>query len=330
MLINKKIVLMTKCFYIYIIFFFFITMLAGCFADKKYYYPKEKEKEELHVDTKSNEFLMRKFAQLPPVAILSLQERLDRTKERGLFAPLAINLINEATSAIKTIIANEQNKYTTVSQFTKTNLYFYDQPSLAGPFDPAGMQFTGFDLVRTIENDNGKPDTAFIAEFEIDTTKTMEILNNSMFELKLKKFSVKYVKPKVSIGGAKKMSVEFDISFLTSYVNDKGNILDSVVLGKFHLLLREISIDFNDQNFGTCSKNSEEQVVFGKSFIVPRSFGYFKTGKSIVAGYNQGLYSIVATVKESTQPTYGSAIINENGILILNTASGEISRKIHN
>jgi hypothetical protein len=321
---------MIKWFYNCIIFFFFIVALAGCFADKKYYYPREKEKEEMNMDTRSNEFLMKKFAQLQPVSIPTLQERLERTKERGLFAPLAINLINEATSAIKTIIANEQSKHTSISQFTKTNLYFYDQPSLAGTFDPAGMQFTGFDLVRTIDNGIDQPDTAFIAEFALDTTKTMEILNNSVFQLKLKNFRVKYVKPKVSVGGIKKMSVEFDISFLTSYVNNTGNIFDSVVLGKFHLLLKDISIDLKDPDFGICSKNSGEQVVFGRSFIVPRSFGYFKSGKGIVAGYNQGLYSIVASVKESTQPDYGSAIINENGILILNTASGEISKKIRN
>jgi hypothetical protein len=319
-----------KYFYNCMIFFFFISTMTGCLADKKYYYPKEKEREELNTDARSNEFLMKTFSQLSPVFIPTLQERMDRTKERGLIAPLAINLLNEATSAIKTIIANEQNKYTSVSQFTKTNLYFYDQPSLAGTFDPAGMQFTGFNLARTIENGTDKPDTAFFAEFELDTTKTMEILNNSVFQLKLKKFRVKYVKPKVSIGGTKKMSVEFDISFLTSYVNNTGNIFDSVVLGKFHLLLKGLSIDFNNPDFGICSKNSGEQVVFGRSFIVPRSAGYFKTDKGVIAGFNQGLYSIVASVKESTQPNYGSAIINENGILILNTASGEISRKIHN
>jgi hypothetical protein len=82
MLINQKTVFMTKGFYNCIIFFFFISMLTGCFADKKYSYPKEKEKEELNTDTRSNEFLMKKFARLPPVSIPTLQERLDRTKER--------------------------------------------------------------------------------------------------------------------------------------------------------------------------------------------------------------------------------------------------------
>ncbi|HLY72011.1 MAG TPA: hypothetical protein VKR53_19890 [Puia sp.] len=313
-----------------ILFFFCTALLGGCLADKKYYYPKQKENQELEINRRSNEFLMRKLAELPPASMPTLQERMDRTKQRGLFAPIAINVINEATSAIKTIIANEQSKYTSVSQFTKTDLYFYDQPSLAGVFDPAGMQFTGFDLIRTIDNGTDKPDTAFIAGFELDTTKTMEILNNSVFQLKLKNFRLKYVKPKVSVGSSKKMSVEFDISFLTSYVNRDGSIFDSVLLGKFHLLLKDISIDLNDPGFGTCAANSGQQTVYGRSFIVPRSSGYFKTDTGVVAGYNQGVYSIVATVKESTHPSYGSAIINENGILILNTASGELSRKIHN
>jgi len=307
-----------------------IILLTGCFADKKYHYPKDAEKQELTVIKPEDDFLMNKFAEINSPPILTFQERLNRTKQRGLLAPLTFNLVGLATNAIKTIITNEQSKYTTISQFTKTDLYFYDQPSLEGPIDPTGIQFAGFNLVRTIMDGQGKPDTAFFADFQLDTTKTIEILNSSVFRLKLKDFRLKYVKPKVSVGGGRKMSVEFDISFLTSFVTDKADLFDSVVLGKFHLLLKDISIDLKDPNFGRCSGNAADLSVSGKSFIVPRSFGYFKNGNSLVRGYNQGVYSIVASVKECTKPDFGTAIMNTNGNLILNVATQEIYNKIGN
>jgi hypothetical protein len=309
------------------LFFFTLIILifSGCFTDSKYKYARKKEKEELCLLKMENDFLMKKFDSVYTPAILTFNDRLERTRSRGLIAPLATNLVGEATSLLKTVITNEQNKYTTVSKFTKTGLYFYDQPSASGPFDPAGMQFTGFELVRTIKNEHGDADTAFIAEFALDTSKSAEILNNSIFKLKLKDFRLKYVKPKVAFAAKRKMSIEFDISFLTSYVNDKGNIYDSVLLGKFHLLLKNVSIDLKDSNFGRCSKDTAAPEVAGQCFIVPRSFGYFKTGSKLITGYNQGLYSIVASVKECTKPLFGIKVSTDGSTVILNTTSQDLS-----
>ena len=151
--------------------------MAGCLPAHGYAYARKTTKEELCLHPRdSSELLMKKFDALPGQPIPTLEERLERTRPtRGLIAPMATSLLGYAVSGAKTIIANEKGKYTAVSKFTKTELYFYDQPSLEGPFDPAGMQFTGFDLVRTIRNEEGQTDTAFLATFEIDTSKADEI-----------------------------------------------------------------------------------------------------------------------------------------------------------
>ena len=272
---------------------------------------------------------MKKFDALPGHDIPTLQDRLLRTRtSRGLIAPMATSLIGYAVSGVKTVIANEKSKYTAITKFTKTELYFYDQPSLEGPFDPAGMQFTGFDLVRTIRNEAGQTDTAFLATFEVDTAKADEILNNNIFRLKLTTFRVKYIKPKVAIASKRKMSVEFDISFLTSYISDKGIIHDSLVLGKFHCLLKDISIDHKDPEFGLCKNSGKDMEVTGKSFIVPRSAGYFKTEKGIVTGFNQGSFSIVVSVKECSKPNFATSFVIENGNSVLDEASKEAASKI--
>lgn len=309
---------------------FGVLMLTGCFADSRYNYKKKSEKQELFPRTQS-ELLMQKFDRSALSQIPTFNERMEKSRgARGLIAPFSGDLISYGTTALKTVITNQQNKFTAVSKFSKTDLYFYDQPSSSGPFDPAGMQFTGFDLVRTIEGKDGNLDTAFIASFELDTSKATEILNNSVFNLKLKDFRLKYVKPKVGLSGSRKISVEFDISFITSYVNDKGNIFDSVVLGRFHLLLKDISINMNDSNYGRFVKkpNEKEPELTGKSFVVPRSFGYFKVGDNLVTGYNQGSYSILATVKESTRPSFATRLIIQNGSSVITTTSPQISTQI--
>src|SRR5579862_4943829 len=305
-------------------------LCSSCLADKHYRYPKSTENQKLVVDEGKADVLMKKFSALQATEIPSLQQRLDRFRERGIFAPVILNLVGEAASAVRTLIINEQNKYTTTSYFAREDINFYDQPSLAGPFDPAGMQFTGFDIVRTIDNGGSRGDTALFARFEIDTTRSAEILSNASFRLKLTAFQLKYVKPKVSITSKKKMSLDFDITFLTSYVTQNEEIVDSLVLGRFHLLIKDLSIDLGSDDFGILPKGSPEPLAEGKSFVVPRSFGYFKTDKGIVSGYSRGQYSIMVTVRESTRPGFANALLTENGNLFINSASQKISQKLSN
>jgi hypothetical protein len=187
------------------------------------------------------------------------------------------------------------------------------------------MQFTGFDLLRTIKTDDGTIDTAMFATFEVDTSKAQEILNNFVFRLKLTKFWVRYVKPKVAMWSKQRMSVEFNISFLTALITPDGRMNDSVVLGRFHLLLNNISIRHGDPEFGLCERKGKgkekDPQVTGKAFIVPRSYGYFKVGGRAEPGYNQGSYSIIVSMKECTKPNFATEMIIENGATWLDGAS---------
>ena len=98
-------------------------------------------------------------------------------------------------------------------------MYFYDQLSNEGPFDPAGMQFAGFKIIRTFVNDEGKTDTAFTASFSLDKSNTYEILNNSMFRLRLDDIKLKYAKAKVDPLVKKILNMDIEIGFSSSYVN---------------------------------------------------------------------------------------------------------------
>ena len=259
--------------------------------------------------------------------VLSLDERaLARNgKSRGLIAPVATSVISIATDAVKKIIANDQKKYTAAYQFGLTDLYFYDQLSNEGPFDPVGMQFSGFKLTRTFLNKLGVEDTALIVDFSLDTANSAEIINNSMFRLRLKTFELRYAKAKVAANDQKKLNLDFEITFLTSYVNNNGNIFDSVVLGKFYLFLRNAPLDRKTPGYDEYYSKMQDSLLTGKSFIVPRSFGYHREPEGgLRQGYSQGAYSIQVKVKESSKNNFVNKLVIENASLFIDASTNQL------
>jgi hypothetical protein len=242
------------------------------------------------------------------------------TASRGLVDAAAGGLVSLATSAVNSMIENTKKKYTSTYNFGLTDVYFYDQISNEGPFDPAGMQFAGFELLRTFRDKkrNGVEDTALVAEFEVDTTHAEEIINNSVFRLKVKRFEVHYAKVKVPPNG-RRLNLDITVGFQTSYVNDQGVIFDSVTLGKCYLMLRNAPLDPLDTGYAAYYRRLEGQLLKGKSFIVPRSFGYHREASGETrSGYSQGLYSINVTVTESSKERFVDKLILENAPSLIN------------
>lgn len=259
--------------------------------------------------------------------IPSLNDRAlaERGQSRGLLAPVAGSLVSMASNAVKKVIANKQRKYVAAYQFGLTDLYFYDQLSIEGPFDPVGMQFNGFKLVRTFTNKSGENDTAMIADFVLDTLNSAEIFNNSVFRLRLNELKMHYAKARVANSDQKKMNLDFEISFLTSYVNSEGVIFDNVAIGKFYLLLREAPLDQKQAGYATYYAGMKDSLLTGKSFLIPRSFGYHRDSYGeMKPGYSQGAYSIEVKVKESSKNNFVSKLLFENANLIIDATSNQI------
>ena len=239
-------------------------------------------------------------------------------KGRGLdMSSVVGSVVSIASDAVKNVIANEQKKYSASYQFALTDLYFYDQLSNENPFDPVGMQFAGFKIVRTFLNKEGKTDTAFIARFSLDTTNAYEILNNSIFRLRLEEFTLKYAKAKVPAGKEKKLNMDIEIAFQSSYVNQEAVLFDNVSLGKFYLFIRNAPLDSAAKNYHTYYKDLQGTLLTGRSFIVPRSFGYHMEDGQAKPGYSQGAYSITVAVKESSKNMFVSKVISENTSLMI-------------
>jgi len=268
---------------------------------------------------------------VPPQEALTMSERslAERGERRGLLAPLAGNMVSLATNAVKQMIANDQKKYLATYDFGLTNLYFYDQLSSEGPFDPVGLQFAGFRLVRTFEGKTGNVDTALIADFEVDTANLSELINNSMFRLRLKKFDLRYAKAKVPENHDKKLNMDMEISFITSYVSPDGRMYDSVLLGRFYLFLRQAPLNQADTAYAGYYQNLKDSLLTGKSFIVPRSFGYHRDPNGqIRPGYSQGAYSIQVRVKETSKNNFVTKLVFDNANVMVDAARDQIKSKI--
>ena len=251
-------------------------------------------------------------------------------KARGLdMSSVAGNAISIAADAIKKVIADEQKKYSASYNFALTDLYFYDQLSNESPFDPVGMQFAGFRIVRTFVNKEGNTDTAFTARFSLDTSNTNEILNNSMFRLKLEDIQLKYAKAKVASVNEKKLNMDIEISFFSSYVNPDAVLFDNICLGKFYLFLRNAPLDSTAENYKTYYNELKGRSLTGRSFIVPRSFGYHIEDGETKPGFSQGAYTIDVKVKESSKDVFISKVISENTSIMIDAYREKAIRHIN-
>ena len=143
-------------------------------------------------------------------------------------------LVTKGVAGVQSLIDNHKKKFTTDYSFAIKDESFYDQLSTLGPFDPTGIRFQGFEVARIFKTHEGEQDTAFIAKFSIDTTgnKINELMNNSIFRLKMDTFILKSAKVKVPENKGK-LNMDFEIDFLSSFISDNGQINTDVTIGKF-------------------------------------------------------------------------------------------------
>lgn len=303
-----------------------VIALQGCIASKVGSATKE-EGLAMKINEQPN---LIDVERVPPQEALTMAERslANRGERRGLLAPLAGNMVSLATSAVKQMIANDQKKYLASYQFGLNGLYFYDQLSNENPFDPVGMQFNGFKIIRTFQSKAGNMDTALVADFMIDTSNISEIINNSVFRLRLKSFDLRYAKAKVPAANKEKiLNMDLQISFMTSYVSPDGKLYDSVTLGKFFFELRKAPLDTAAANYQTYYDSLKDSLLTGKSFIVPRSFGYHREPDGqMKPGYSQGAYSIQVKVIETSKNNFVTKLVFDNANSIIDAGGNQLKK----
>lgn len=258
--------------------------------------------------------------------ITPFDERANPQRSRGLIEPMLGSLTSFGIDAIKKMIANDKKKYTADYKMALTDMFFYDQLSTQSPFDPVGMQFNGFTVFRTFKNESGATDTAMKAEFEVDKSNAYEILNNAVFRLRLKSFTLNYAKAKIAKNGPKTLNMDFEITFKTSYVNKDGVLFDNVTLGKFIFSLRDAPLDKNAEGYAAYYEKLKGKKIDGRSFIVPRSYGYYlDENRNPQECYSQGAYSVLVNVKESSKNSFVNTLILDNSGQVLDAAGKKVT-----
>lgn len=239
---------------------------------------------------------------------------------RGII-PGSDKLISLATDGIQKLIENDKKKYQAAYSFALKDMYFYGKNSTHAPFDPVGMQFTGFRVTRTFTNSDGKVDTAMTAVFEPILDDPEAIYQNGIFRLRLKDIELNYAKAKIPINGGNKLNLDFEISLYTSYVTQQGALNDNVKLGTFVYTLRDAPLDKTDDGYAEYYQRHQGKPCKGQSFIVPRSYSYYLNEYDEPAHlFSQGLYTIVVNVKESSKDVFVNKILMDNSGSLLNAA----------
>lgn len=263
------------------------------------------------------------YALFQQQSIPTLASRSDNTRASAMVGKAVSYAIKGAVMAINM----EKKKYTASYKQELNDLYFYDQLSTESVFDPVGMQFKGFTLVRTIKTKSGTIDTAICANFILDTDNPYEIINNSFFMLKLADIKLNYSKAKVEssswympsflLKNPDKLNIDFEITIRSSWVTPDGVFNNNVVIGQFFLSLRNIPMDRNSVKYSEYFENLKNTPLIGKSSLVPRSYGYyyFNTDQ-LKKCYGQGLYTINIDVKESGAMNFVLKTISENTVYI--------------
>lgn len=248
------------------------------------------------------------------------------------------DVVSLAVLGVNKLIEIDKSQFNAAYGQSLSDLYFYDQISTSGHFDPTGLQFRGFELSRTVKIK--KNDTsALLATFEIDTSNRYEILNSSVFRLRLKSLQMQFSKAKASDtrwyvpwswGNSKiddKMNMDIEIRFYTSYVTAEGNLFDNALTGVFTLNLRNMPLNPAETGYQDYYDKLKNSPVNGYSFLIPRSSGFMlNSDKELEQVYSQGNYRIEVSVKETGKEKFLKTTLAENSNQIMKEGSNQIMK----
>ena len=232
-------------------------------------------------------------------------------RARGLLLPFTGKAVSAAKGALLNLIEKEEERLTKTYRQAQSDLYFYHSTSENHPMDPTGMQFDGLTVTRFQKSADGRRDTTFFATFSVDTSNAIEILNNSIFRLKLEKLMVRAT----LLPGTKRwflpwtwfdkvretINLDVNIRMYGSWVDENLNMKRNEPVGEFFLVLREVPLE-GSENYERYIKSVEGMQLSGYSYLIPRSVSFQRAANRLGKIYGHGLYSLEVDITESRRP----------------------------
>jgi hypothetical protein len=184
---------------------------------------------------------------------------------------------------------------------------FYSQPSLNGPLDPEGMNFSGIGCLRKIDND-----TVFYVSCHIDQSKIKRIINHSKFELVLDTLIINPYRCNLpnssfdtlfSFDRRNNLQITVEMRLISSWINIASQLYKEQELGCFNVNISVNKSDLNEKGeirFVRTEDKPAKYKITGESFIVPRSLaGYRNNDKEYKNMWGTGDYKVEIKLKEN-------------------------------
>ena len=240
---------------------------------------------------------------------LTAQNTADQSG-RFAFAPAMIKPIAMAIFKISMALLDaERKRYTQDYSVTTSDFAFYKLVSDSDAYDCRGMDFAGFDIVRTFKNKDGSTDNACKISLSVDLDNPKQIANNSMFRLYLSGFDYKYSKAKIANlkKNEKKSSIVIDINLKSTWLTPEGAMHQNEDIGRMRLQLKDIPMDPSDPEYNKYRQSIIGTKLEGFSFLVPRSFGHYlvndNDGSHFQKVFGTGQFTLDVKVTETGKLT---------------------------
>jgi hypothetical protein len=304
-------------------------LLQGCLS---YRYSNKTKNEEIKLLVKENpdDVINRRVLKQPQA------DPEEINQARGMMVGEALSL---ATEGVKLLIEMDKQKYTASYQAGKEQLYFYNRPSVRSAIDPLGMQFDGFYLLRLVKNKQSNiMDTALYISLSVDLENPYEIINNSIFRLKVDSFYLNYSKAKIPgfrwylpwtimYRDRNKINLDMEMEVTASWVSQSGHVIQDETIGVFTLFLRDVPLDADSDEAVNYARNIANTKVNGYSFLVPRSYGFlYNREREYVPCWGQGNYNISIKVNESGKEDFVTKLIHDNSEVIVDELGNSFSK----
>ena len=204
-----------------------------------------------------------------------------------------------------------ENKFETTIQTVQDLSDFYKELSFDSPLDPKGMCFNGIGCMKT----DNQGDTTFYLSCHINRNKIDRIIKHSKFELVIDtliiiptrcdlpntRFDIPF-----TFEQRKNFRMSIDMKISSSWVNVLTQPFVDQELGHFNV---EINVDptkLDSQgriHYVRMAGTESDYAITGESFIIPRSFMYYRDGNEAKDCWGTGQYKVAVTLTETCDIT---------------------------
>ena len=240
--------------------------------------------------------------EMPLLLERSQRDLAQENSSRGLLT-MGIDIAAQFGSrALTEAFTKAKGKYSSEWKAPVCRDQFYNAPSTYGALDPSGLQFSGLSLSRDVAGQDGQMAEALFLSCSLPKDRLTEFITNHRFTLNLDSLSTDLSKIHAKYKSDKRVSLEINIVFKATWMDQNMDIHGNQELGAFRILLPGLTYDPKNPVYSIGGDKADNKIS-GYSFFIPRSYSAYKSGDKYVECWGTGEFDIEVSVKEVTGKT---------------------------